>query len=84
MSMELAAWIVFVSYLLLGLSTYYASQAPASLATTLPLVFTWVVKTGALIWFAIYFQLWAFIGIAMIDVIAIILGTATMNKEIKK
>lgn len=84
MSIELASWIVFVAYLILGITTYYASQTTASLATTLPLVFTWLAKTGALVWFAIYFQLWAFIAIAMIDVLALILGTAAINREIKK
>jgi hypothetical protein len=84
MSIELASWILFGAYLLLGISTYYMSHSTANLSTMFPVLIFWILKTATLIWFAVYFQLWAFIAIAIIDLVWVFLGASSIKKEVKK
>lgn len=77
------SWVIFAVYVLFFVTTYYTTLSKPSMAIFAPMIVAWMVKNTALVWFAWSTQLWGFLGIAVLDIFAIILSGMGIKREAK-
>lgn len=80
MSVEIWSWILFANVILFGISQYYALLGQVNYYTMTPVAVLHVTKIISLIIFGIASQLFAFIGMAIFEIIVIILSTIKVGK----